>query len=58
MDHSHNMADAEQRKGTQYVKAMKAFRRNQKQCTQWSSRAKVLTLPFTYGVRGSVLEKE
>ena len=58
MDHSHNLKDAQDRKGQQYLAAMKAFRLHQRRNRTWSERATIATLPFIYGVRGSVLEKE
>ena len=59
MDHKHNLDDAMQRKGTQYVAAMAAFRRHQRTtCGRSTDRVQISTLPFIYGVRGSVMEKE
>ena len=57
MDHSHTMGDAIARKGHQYDKALSAFRRHQRN-TVWSKRVTIKTLPFVFGVRGSVMEQE
>ena len=58
MDHSHTLGDAAARKGTQYSKAMIAFRRIQRRVGKRNEKISIETLPFIYGVRGSVMEQE
>ena len=58
MDHSHTMSDAIARKGKQYTKAMTAFRLHQRTSGVRNERITIETLPFIFGVRGSVMEAE
>ena len=57
MDHSHTMGDAIARKGHQYDKALLAFRRHQRHAN-WNKRVAIKTLPFVFGVRGSVMTQD
>ena len=57
MDHKLNLDEAVKRKGQQYSKAVTAFRLHQR-TVNWRNRIKIETLPFIYGVPGSVMEEE
>ena len=58
MDHSHTLGEAAEKKGKQYTKAMVAFRKSQRRMGGPGDRIAIDTLPFVYGVRGSLLEQE